>query len=121
MNALEYARDNRLRLWFLRVDDYKNVQRKEIRHISTFSETMRTFMEVAVQSLKRGGRCILILGDLQRGTKRHDTAQIMETVIKGIGTFKLRDRWVDRLDEKSRVRKRCSATKLETILVFEKK
>jgi len=31
MDALDYARDNRLRLWFLGINDYKQIMEKEIR------------------------------------------------------------------------------------------
>ena len=41
MNALDYARDNRLRLWFLGIEDFRAIKRREIGKISTFKSDIK--------------------------------------------------------------------------------
>ncbi len=52
MDALDYARDNRLRLWFLGVDDYAKIEAKEIRRIRTFEMEVMPVLRMLARALR---------------------------------------------------------------------
>ena len=121
MNALDYARDNRLRLWFLGVDDYKVVKEKEIGNISTFNEEMEIALHVISEVVKPRGACVLVLGDVRRSGKTHDAARmISELVSTRIRSLRLEHRWDEVLPDDRRSRRTGRATRRETILVFRR-
>src|ERR1039457_1381972 len=63
MNALDYARDNRLRLWFLGVE-HADLLDQKIRRKEQFLELMIEFLQNAKRWLKPNGQCILVIGDV---------------------------------------------------------
>jgi len=59
MDALDYARDNRLRLWFLGVRNYKYYEGK-FGSVNRFSDLMCTFLLRAQSWLVEKGYCVLV-------------------------------------------------------------
>lgn len=121
MNALDYARDNRLRLWFLGVDDYTQIERNELRGISSFRRNAVSVMRILARAIRPGGKCILILGDVSRSTRRYDAAEIVcDIVANHLNELQLQDRWTETIPASRRARRNGAATKAETILVFHR-
>lgn len=121
MDVLDYARDNRLRLWFLGIDNYKAVKRKEVGKINTFKEGMLQTLQIMSQVIKPGGSCVLILGDVTRGNKNYDVpAMVCYLVNEEIKEFCFERQWVDRIPAYRRARRNGRATQKETILVFRR-
>jgi hypothetical protein len=121
MNALDYARDNRLRLWFLGVDDYRKVERREIRTVSAFRTQALSVIRMLARAIRPGGRCVLILGDVRRSARRYDTAEIVtRTVADHLSAFSLEHRWTETIPGGRRARRNGAATKTETVLVFRR-
>lgn len=119
MNALDYARDNRLRLWFLGVADYKIIQRQELRGLRGFEANLLLALQSILRVVRNGGRCILILGDVGRSSNRRDVARIVcNMVAQDVKGLVLEDREVQAIPNRRRTRKNGGATKIETILVF---
>ena len=121
MDALDYARDNRLRLWFLGVTDYRTVKRREIGRVGTYEDEMRRILSRLVEGVAPGGVCILILGMVARGKSERDvpgtTAELMKTMHK---PMVLEDHWVEDVPDRRRARRNGRATRAETILVFRR-
>ncbi len=64
MKSLTYARDNRLRLWFLGKDDWQSLEKKVSPNKSDFSSLMsKSFMRWH-SFQKNGDHCIIIIGDI---------------------------------------------------------
>jgi hypothetical protein len=121
MNALDYARDNRLRLWFLGVDDYTRVEREELRRISSFRKNALSVMQILARAIRPTGKCVLILGDVSRSGGRHDAAELVcEIVAEHVKGFSLQDRWTESIPGARRARRNGAATKTETVLVFDR-
>lgn len=121
MNALDYARDNRLRLWFLGVDDYTEVERSELRRIGSFRRSVLSIMQRLARAIRPGGKCVLVLGDVSRSARRHDAAEMVrEIVADHLEGFNLQDRWTETIPSARRARRNGAATKTETILVFHR-
>ena len=65
MNALDYGRDNRLRLWFLGNNDSSLIDRRELDSVDSFACLMRDFAQVAHKYVKNGGKVVLVVGEKQ--------------------------------------------------------
>ncbi len=120
MNALDYTRDNRLRLWFLNREqsdyDQEPTDKREV-----FRDMMRTFFDRHVRQLKRGGRCVLVVGETvtRKRMTSHPAEFIIEQATPRRG-LRLIDVIKDRIPDVRRSRRHVAATKTELILVFER-
>lgn len=79
MNALDYARDNRLRLWFLGVEEYKFLDQR-LSHQGRFLKMMTSVIENIAIGLKSGGRCVLVIGETRRRTRPTNVARMIERI-----------------------------------------
>lgn len=122
MDALDYSRDNRLRLWFLGFD-YKQVKVNEIRRVRDFENDMTKALQRMVGVIKPGGGCVLVLGDVSHGNgKKYDVPQMIVDLVKRVIPFlRFEDRWIEDLPDSRRSVRNGRATKKESILVFRKK
>jgi len=121
MNALDYGRDNRLRLWFLGVENYRELDGRNCRTPEDFAVLMGHVVRVADQCLSPSGRAVLVIGELQHKTRNIDTAAIVEQVFTSKGNFQLVDSIKDLVPDVRRCRRTCRATKREWVLVFKRK
>ena len=119
MNALDYARDNRLRLWFIGITNYRLIESKEIRRAASFENELLTVLKILARSLKPGGKCVFILGDSSRSKKRYDAAEIAcDLVANRLRQLELCDRWSESIPNDRRSRPTGKATKRESVLIF---
>jgi DNA modification methylase len=121
MDALDYARDNRLRLWFLGVDDYKKIKDKEIRKISSFEEDMLVSLQIMSQVVKPGGVCIII-GDVKRNNNNYNVPEMISKLVENkVKNLFLENKWVEMVPNHRRTRRNSSTTQTETIIIFRHK
>lgn len=121
MRKLDYARDNRLRLWFLGISDYKRLDEiispKEV----SFIETMQGCLNKWDMFIKPGGRCILFLGDNYSKKLNLTLPGILEKILFAkIGNYKLIFQHDSIIPNNRRVRRNLEGNKKETVLVFQK-
>lgn len=64
MNALDYGRDNRLRLWFSAGSDVSRAVDSRTNSISLFGGLLKAAGTRTHESLRRGGYCLLVIGEL---------------------------------------------------------
>lgn len=121
MNALDYVRDNRLRMWFLdrRTADYspEPTDKKE-----EFDTLTAAFAEKALSRLRRGGRCVLIVGQtvLRKRMTSHPAERILTHLLSKDPSLKLEQVIEDDIPDVRRTRRSAAATKRELILVIRK-
>lgn len=121
MDALDYARDNRLRLWFLGVSDYKAIKNKEIRKISTFEKDMLSTLQIISQAIKPGGAFVLVLGDVTHNNRKYDVPAMISDLVKTrVKELCLENQWIENVPDHHRARRNGRATKKETIIVFRR-
>jgi len=121
MNALDYARDNRLRLWFLGVEDFRAVKGREIGKISTFKSEMTIALRAMTNALKPGGACVLVLGDVARANRSYDVASMVLDIINSSGkALILENHWSDAIPDRRRSRRSGRATQHERVMVFRR-
>ncbi|MCE5250733.1 DNA adenine methylase [bacterium] len=121
LDALDYARDNRLRLWFLGVEDFRIINQREIGNISTFSSDMAIILKTMADVLKIDGICVLVLGDVTRSKRFHDIPNIILNIVNNdANALVLEKHWSDAIPDKRRSRRNGKATKRERVMIFRK-
>lgn len=120
MDALDYARDNRLRLWFLGVNDYKHYDTR-LGSLERFMELMAAFLMRAMRWLRSGGYCVCVVGEVNGKKKSIDIARIVADIAtKQVRGFRLESIVTDDIPDIRRSRK-GSYVNTESIVVLSKK
>ncbi len=120
--ALDYARDNRLRLWFLGCEDWKQLDATLTASAKVYLEQMTVCLREMDRVLKPGKYCVLVLGDVDREGKTRRTAEILadRAVEVSERRFSVVTIYDDRIPDDRRSRRRTKTTKFERILVLQK-
>jgi len=120
--ALDYARDNRLRLWFLGVSDWKELDRSLTAKDQVYIPQMKLCLSEMDRVLKEEAHCILVLGDVERNGVKKPTAQIISDLAQEVSNGHLVQKLVytDEIPDIRRSRRRTRTTKYERILVLQK-
>ena len=120
--ALDYARDNRLRLWFLGCEDWKELDASLTANSKVYLPQMSVCLQEMYRVLKPGSYCVLILGDVERDGKTRRTAEILAdlAVEATQNQFVIDTIYDDRIPDERRSRRRTRTTKFERILVMHK-
>lgn len=122
MNALSYGRDNRLRLWFLGVNDYNEYDRRNPRTPKEFCDLMRKCLTIFHRVLRPRRACVLVLGELSRAYRTINTAQlVIEVATKESGYYNCEVLVDDIVPDVRRARREGASVKREWILVLRKK
>lgn len=121
MKSLTYARDNRLRLWFLGVEDWKSLDKKISPEKNYFYKEMEECFSNWHKMQIKEGRCIMVIGNLE--TRYQGEKCYMPDVLAQIAApyYSLRDAYVDPIPEKRKVVKGETKVKQESVLVFERR
>jgi hypothetical protein len=120
--ALDYARDNRLRLWFLGCEDWRRLDASLTANNKVYIQQMSVCLQEMGRVLKRGGYCVLVLGDVERDGKTHCTAEILADLAVEVtqGEYIVDTILDDRIPDERRSRRQTRTTKFERILVMRK-
>lgn len=122
MNALDYVRDNRLRMWFLdrQTADYSPEPTDKIEEFEALTEA---FSENALSRLRPGGRCVLIVGQtvLRKRITSHPAELILTYLLRKDPSVTLEQIIEDEIPDVRRTRRSATATKRELILVIRKR
>lgn len=120
--ALDYGRDNRLRLWFLGVKDYRLLEGKLTSEDAVYVPQMSRAVDDMFRLVKTGRHVVLVLGDYIRNGSNHDSAQIVLNIVQRnfADSLVLENLIVDPIPDERRSRRRTRTTLRETIIVFRK-
>ncbi len=120
--ALDYARDNRLRLWFLGVSDWKELDRSLTASDQIYKPQMKLCLMEMDRVLKEEAYCILVLGDVERNGVKKPTAQIISELAQEVSDGRLVQKliYTDEIPDVRRSRRQTRTTKYEKILVMQK-
>jgi SAM-dependent methyltransferase len=121
--ALDYARDNRLRLWFLGCENWKELDASLTAKQKVYLPQMSTCLKEMYRVLKPNGYCVLVLGDVARDGKTHRTAEILAEIAADVSSngFRVETIYDDVIPDERRSRRKTQTTKFERILVMQKK
>ena len=121
MNALDYIRDNRLRLWFLGYGDKASLLKGEPMNIERFKKLMRGCFKTIDFALRPDGKCYFVMGEVTKGKSHVDTASVIVDIALELGSFKCELIAEDNVPQDRRVRKTGKQVKKEYIVVLRKK
>ena len=120
MNALDYGRDNRLRLWFLGQPHMETLDRA-LSGLSGFTNAIDALAKQLQQKMRPSGYCVFIIGEqLVRKRDRFPSEELMRIFATHAPTFRLCQVMSDVIPDVRRSRRRLAGVKREHILVFRK-
>lgn len=122
MNALSYGRDNRLRLWFLGVNNYSSLDQAIPKNLEGFRLLMTKCLMNFREVLRPKGACVLVLGEVKRAKKIIDTAQlVIKIATEKVGGYNCEEVIGDAIPDIRRARKGVAGVKREWVVVLRKK
>lgn len=120
--ALDYARDNRLRLWFLGCEDWRELDKSLTANSKVYLQQMAACLREMCRVLRTGRHCVLVLGDVERDGKNLRTAEILAELAVDVTerAFVVETIYDDRIPDERRSRRQTRTTKYERILVMRR-
>ncbi len=121
MRKLDYGRDNRLRLWFLGLRDWKSldytISPSEIKFLTLFKICLRKWLEI----LSPKGICVFVLGDTYSKFFNLPLPDVVSHIAtKEIGGYSEICKYTETIPNERRVRRGCKGNLTETVLVLSK-
>jgi hypothetical protein len=121
MNALDYGRDNRLRLWFIEPTLSQSTDTQATRRRDAFITATITLAKKVEAGLRPRGYCVLVVGDAVRRTfDAHPSQTVCEIVGQHARSLRLRTVISDKIPDVRRSRRTCQGVKTEHFLVFQR-
>jgi len=119
MRQLDYGRDNRLRLWFLGVPDWRSLDRIVSPGEAAFVDLMRRCFIKWKEILKPSQYCVLIIGDAcSRADKNNLPQAVSRIATEEVGGYSRVCEYTDAIPDERRVRRGIIGSSSETILVL---
>lgn len=121
MNALDYGRDNRLRLWFIDKAKAELIDNAQSQQRDGFESLMATVAKQAAESLVHNGYCIVIVGDqIKRGAKYPLSTVVQNTFSTHAPSLNLTQTIVNSIPDIRRARRDHRGVRTENFLIFKK-
>ena len=122
MNALDYGRDNRLRLWFIEPSLLTEVDNGVTQRRQAFCEAITSLARKVERNLKPKGYCVFVVGEeLRRSFEAHPSAAVLRIVREHSPSLRPKSILVDEIPDVRRTRRECRGVKSEHVIVFQKK
>lgn len=120
MNALDYRRDNRLRLWFLG-ETCTDARDRAFGTISDFSKLIGSVATRLARHIRPGGYCVFVVGDKTLRGGRAYPSQILQDIFADADSgFALEQIVADTIPDVRRSRRNAAGVTKEHILVFRR-
>ncbi len=121
MKSLTYARDNRLRLWFLGESDWKELDKEISPSKIHFEDLINKSFHTWSSYQRKGDKCIIIIGDLLFDTKNNiKLTDIIKDTAQKVG-YNCDEVLIDPIPEARKVIKGNTNIKTENVCVFIKR
>ena len=121
MNALDYGRDNRLRLWFIDPSNQFESPREPTRNRDSFKQIIEILAQRVQSHLRVSGHAVLIIGEkIHREKVGHPADDVRVIMQEKAPSLTLSYWFADQIPDIRRCRRSFSGTKTEHILVYER-
>lgn len=121
MNALDYGRDNRLRLWFIDPSLTQRVDNDVTQRRKSFVDAITCLADKTGTNLRPRGYCVLIVGEeFRRSFDAHPSEVVVETFNEHAPGLKLKTIITDAIPDVRRTRRECKGVKTEHFLIFQR-
>jgi len=122
MNALDYGRDNRLRLWFIEPGLPQHVDNGVTQRLDGFENAIASLGQKIETGLRPQGYCVFVVGEaLKRSFAAHPSELLAAIMRECAPSLVLRKVLTDDIPDVRRTRRTCRGVKTEHILVFQRK
>jgi DNA methylase len=119
MRLLDYARDNRLRLWFLGVHDWRSLDRTVSPSENAFLALMRRCFTKWRTLLKPNHCCVLIIGDAFSQLAKGNLPEVVSKIATDeVGGYARLCEYTDTIPNERRVRRGIVGSASETVVVL---
>ena len=121
MNALDYGRDNRLRLWFIDPSLPNQVDTDVTRRRQAFVDAITSLAAKVEEGLKPGGYCVFVVGEeFRRSFDAHPSEAVIRIMREQAPSLRLKTVMADEIPDVRRTRRECKGVKTEHFLVFQR-
>jgi hypothetical protein len=121
MNALDYGRDNRLRLWFIDQTIAERVDNDVTERRQAFVDAISSLGRKVESGLRRRGYCVFVVGEeVARRSESHPSEVVVGTFKHVAPSLRLKQVLTDNIPDIRRTRRECRGVKTEHILVFQR-
>ena len=121
MNALDYGRDNRLRLWFIDPTLAQEVDNDVTQRRKAFTTAISSLAGKVERGLCHRGYCVFVVGEeLRRSFDAHPSEVVVAAMREKAPSLRLREVIADRIPDIRRSRRECSGVKTEHFLIFQR-
>src|SRR5207245_9115444 len=118
MNALDYGRDNRLRLWFIDPSLAEPVDNGVTQRRKAFVDAMTSLARKLETGLQRAGYWVFVVGEeFERSFDAHPSEAIFAIVKEQSPSIRLRKVVADDIPDVRRTRRECKGVKTEHFLI----
>lgn len=119
MRQLDYGRDNRLRLWFLGIHDWRSLDAVVSPREDAFLELMRRCFIKWKAILKPSHCCVLIIGDACSRVDRPNLPQVVSRIAtEEVGGYLRVCEYTENIPNERRVRRGIIGSASETVVVL---
>jgi hypothetical protein len=121
MNALDYGRDNRLRLWFIEPSLAESVDNDFTQRRQAFRTAIDSLATKVEAGLVKRGFCVFVVGEeFNRSFEAHPSEVVLATITERAPSLRLRRIISDDIPDVRRTRRECKGVKTEHFLVFQR-
>lgn len=121
MNALDYGRDNRLRLWFIDPTPKKLVDNDVTQRKKAFIEAITILARKIESGLRSQGFCVFVVGEkLERSFNAHPSEVVIDVLREQAPSIRLLKIFADDIPDVRRTRRECRGVKTEHFLIFRR-
>lgn len=121
MNALDYGRDNRLRLWFIDPSLVEPVDNGVTQRRKAFTEAITSLAGKTERGLRSSGYCVFIVGEeFKRSFNAHPSEVVVSIFKEKAPSVRLRRVITDDIPDVRRTRRECCGVKTEHFLIFQR-
>jgi hypothetical protein len=122
MNALDYGRDNRLRLWFIDPALVERVDNRLTQSVDGFERAITSLGQKIERGLRPQGYCIFVVGEaLKRSFSAHPS-EILTTIMRyHAPSLALLHVLIDDIPDVRRTRRTYRGVKTEHVLIFQRR
>jgi hypothetical protein len=122
MNALDYQRDNRLRLWFIDPCLVDSSMDEATRTREAFVSAIESVATKAEYGLRNSGHCVFVVGEQsKRKFEAHPAQSVIDVMSHRAPSLRLQQVIADYIPDVRRTRRECRGVKREMILVFKRR
>jgi len=121
MNALDYGRDNRLRLWFIDPSLAESVDNDVTQRRNAFVDAITNLAKKVESGLRLGGHCVFVVGEeFKRSFDAHPSEVVVSILNEHAPSIHLRKIIADDIPDVRRTRHECHGVKTEHFLIFRR-